>query len=84
MNIRLTEHALEECERRNISVELVKAVLESPQQIVANIEGRQVYQSKITFADKIYLIRVIVEHSEQGVTVITLYRTSKIEKYWSA
>ena len=83
MNIRFTTHALEECERRNIWVQLIKDIVDAPQQIVPNVEGRRVYQSKIVFDDKIYLVRVIVEVTEQEFVIITLYRTSKIKKYWS-
>ena len=33
---------------------------------------------------KIYLLRVVVTEDEQPPVIITAYRTSKIEKYWSA
>jgi hypothetical protein len=83
MNIRFTEHAVEECERRGIPIAIVQTVTESPQQIVPNIEGRQAYQSQIVFGDKTYLVRVIVEQADEELVVVTVYRTSKIEKYWS-
>jgi hypothetical protein len=31
-----------------------------------------------------YLLRVVVAEDEQPHVIITAYRTSKIEKYWSA
>jgi hypothetical protein len=31
-----------------------------------------------------YLLRVVVDEGEQPPVIITVYRTSKIEKYWSA
>lgn len=83
MKIRFTTHAIEECERRSIPVEVAQAVVESPQQIISSGEGRQAYQSKVAFGDKIYLLRAVVEHTAQEIVVITVYRTSKIEKYWS-
>jgi len=33
---------------------------------------------------KMYLLRVVVDEDEQPPVIITAYRTSKIEKYWSA
>ncbi len=83
MNVRFTPHAIEECERRAIPMEVAQRVVDSPQQIVPNVEGRQAYQAKIAFDDKIYLVRAIVEHTETELVVVTVYRTSKIEKYWS-
>jgi hypothetical protein len=83
MAVRFTDHAREECERRVIPLEVAQAVVERPQQVVPNVEGRQAYQSKIAFGEKIYLVRAIVEETGDGEqVVITVYRTSKIEKYW--
>jgi hypothetical protein len=38
------------------------------------------YQSKVEINGKPYLLRVMV--NEQTAKVVTVYRTSKIEKYW--
>jgi hypothetical protein len=47
--------------------------------------GRWIYQSQVRFGDgRIYLLRVVVAEEEQPPVIITVYRTSKIEKYWSA
>jgi hypothetical protein len=82
MQVRFTPHALAECERRSIEIAVVQGIVELPEQIVPNIEGRMVYQSKIVFSGKIYLVRVVVEVTDQEIVVITAYRTSKIDKYW--
>jgi hypothetical protein len=31
-----------------------------------------------------YLLRVVVAEEEQPAVIVTVYRTSKMEKYWSA
>jgi len=31
---------------------------------------------------KLHLIRVVVDLAEDGDTVVTVYRTSKVRKYW--
>ena len=82
MQVRFTPHALAECERRSIETETIQRIVESPEQIVPNIGGRVVYQSKIPFGNKSYLVRVVVEVTDQEIVVITAYRTSKIDKYW--
>jgi hypothetical protein len=79
MKFRFSDHALQEMERRQVSTEILETVLSSPQQILDAREGRQIYQSRVEINRKIYLIRAIVENDP----VITVYRTSKIEKYWS-
>jgi hypothetical protein len=65
---------------------MVEAVLNGPEQRVPDEShaGRWIYQSRIRFDDgKLYLLRVVAT-GEKPPTVITAYRTSKIEKYWRA
>ena len=62
---------------------LVEAVLEKPQQIVEEYGNKKAYQSKIDFGKGIiYLLRVIVDDTVNPKSVVTAYRTSKMEKYW--
>jgi hypothetical protein len=83
MRYRISRHAQEEMERRRISLSLVESVLDNPQQIVPEKEGRKAYQSQVDFGDgKIFLLRVLVADDVDPKVVITVYRTSKIEKYW--
>jgi hypothetical protein len=53
-------------------------------EIVRLRPGREVRQSRHEFSsDKaIYLVRVIVDVTPGLVTVVTVYRTSKVAKYW--
>jgi hypothetical protein len=32
----------------------------------------------------LYLVRAVVDSGQDGDTVVTVYRTSKIDKYWSS
>ena len=79
---RISEHAREEAERRGISLDVLESVLESPEQIVDTHSNRQAFQSRVEIDGKRYLVRAIVEKDDPPL-VITVYRTSKIEKYWS-
>jgi len=84
MEIYVTKHALFEALRRGISLDLIKGVAESPQQEIASTGQRKICQSK--FVDKQtgkdMLIRVVIEDTDDVRYIITVYRTSKIDKYW--
>ena len=83
MEFRFSDHVKEEMERRAISLPLLESVLEHPQQILEARGLKKVYQSKIDFGEgKIFLIRAIVDDTIIPATVVTVYRTSKIAKYW--
>lgn len=83
MNFRISDHAKAECERRQIPLDVLQAVLEQPGQKVPAERQRAAYQSKVQFGEKLYLVHAIVDEKENPAAVITVYRTSKIEKYWS-
>lgn len=80
----ITEHASFEAQRRGIDLELVLSTVEHPQQKVPSIKNRFVlqnrYYDKIT--DKEMLLRVIVELAGSTLKVVSVYKTSKIGKYW--
>jgi hypothetical protein len=80
---KLSAHAQEEVERRRIPMQLVESVLNNPQQVVPAFRGKTAYQSELDFGSgKKYLLRAIVDDSVYPAAVITVYRTSKINKYW--
>lgn len=81
---RLTDHAQMEMIRRQIDEAIVAQVLANPQQVEAVRTGRDVYQAKIEMGEppKHYLVRVFVDVERYPAEVVTVYRTSKIEKYW--
>ncbi|MGB7291271.1 MAG: DUF4258 domain-containing protein [Thermodesulfobacteriota bacterium] len=84
MKFRFSKHAKQEMVRRKISSELVESVLESPQQIISEKGSMKAYHSQIDFGGgKIFLLRVIINDNFEPPVVVTVYRTSKIEKYWS-
>lgn len=83
MNFRLSNHAKQEMLRRSIPNAVLESVLNNPQQIVAERGNLKVYQSKVDFGGgKMFLLRAIVDDKLKPATVITVYRTSKIGKYW--
>ena len=85
MDIRLSGHALEEMERRSIPPALLDSVLKEPEQIVPGHAGTRVYQSRLDFGGgRVYLLRAVVDDTVDPAVVVTVYRTSKISKYWRA
>jgi hypothetical protein len=74
----------QEMTRRGIPQSLVESVLDSPQQRVPEHGDVVCYQSKIEMNQKPYLLRVMVNETVRPVKVVTVYRTSKINKYWVA
>jgi hypothetical protein len=80
----LTDHAQFEMARRGIGEDEVVRVLSNPGQVETVRPGRIVLQSQLrrSEADRIYLLRVFVDIDCQVPEVVTVYRTSKIRKYW--
>ena len=83
---RLTDHAKDEMVRRQISEEDVAKVLAAPEQTETVRDGREVYQSRLASGEPpiTYLLRIFVDTDRQPPEVVTVYRTSKITKYWRA
>ena len=83
MSFRLSRHAQDEMLRRGVSPAVVDDVLNHPQQIVDMPDGKKAYQSQVDFGrGRVFLVRVIVAVDVDPNLVVTVYRTSKISKYW--
>jgi hypothetical protein len=81
----LSEHAQAQAARRSVSQEVVLAVARAPEQRVSVRPGREIRQSRVAMpaGGTLYLLRVVVDAGPTEETVVTVYRTSKIDKYWS-
>jgi hypothetical protein len=83
MSFYISRHAEEELERRGIPRLFLDLVLQNPQQIVEDRDGRKAYQSQLEFENgKTYLVRAIVSENTNPAIVLTVYRTSQITRYW--
>jgi hypothetical protein len=80
----VTGHALHQMQRRSISEDLVKNIIEAPEQSEEVRPGRLVLQSKIMMGEppSQFVIRVFVDVAGERLEVVTVYRTRKVEKYW--
>ena len=86
MEFRLSRHAEWERARRSIPLALVQTVNAPEQRLRDEARaGAWIYPSRLRFKDgKMYLLRVVVAEEHMPPVIVTAYRTSKIEKYWSA
>lgn len=82
MTYDLSIHAKQEMIRRDIPLVVVEAVLASPEQKVPEHGNVICYQSKVEFNQHLYLVRVMVNETAVPLKVVTVYRTSKIDRYW--
>jgi len=82
MSFILTDHAKLEAERRQIPLAWIETTMARPEQVAAGMNGRKIFQSRIVADGRTYLIRLVVEDWHQPPVIVTMYRTSKIEKYW--
>ena len=69
---------------RGIPEVLIFEIIESPQQSIPDGVDKVIYQSIVYFEEEEvdYLVRVFVNIIKTPNLVVTVYRTSKIQKYW--
>jgi hypothetical protein len=77
-----SHHALEQMEKRGINKATVESVLKNPDQITTH-DDLNVFQRIERIDRKLFLIRVFLNMRKFPNVVVTVYRTSKIEKYES-
>ena len=82
MSFKISNHAREEITRRGLDLAEVESVLAAPGQIVQEHGGIVCYQSPVTHDGKEYLLRVMVNEAIDPMVVVTIYKTSKLNKYW--
>lgn len=82
MNIIFTGHAEKQLGERGISKNAVVDVVRGPGQVIPQQEGIIMLQSVYYEHNKRYILRVAVKRENNGLLVLTAYRTSKIAKYW--
>ena len=84
MDFICSRHAREQMLRRGINLETVMMVVSCPDQTIADNETptKIVYQSLINEDNRTLLLRVFVDTDKHPKMIITVYKTSKISKYY--
>ncbi|MBN2481703.1 MAG: DUF4258 domain-containing protein [Bacteroidales bacterium] len=75
-----SKHALEQIKNRNIPENSVRDIIENPDKIIDYDKCIKIYQS-IYKTDRKFLMRVFINCCKEPMVIITVYKTSKIEKY---
>ncbi|MEW5989668.1 MAG: DUF4258 domain-containing protein, partial [Chloroflexota bacterium] len=79
-----TKHAWQNLADRELDRAEVEQTIRQPEVIVPDPPGRQILMRR--YRDKLLgkemLLRVIVSESGAAITVITVYKTSQIGRYW--
>ncbi len=81
--IRWTTHALRSLEEREIERGVVEHVLVAPQHVAPDPPDRSI-RMRVYFdpvLQKEMLLRVVVEETADELVVVTVYKTSQIDRY---
>ncbi len=81
MKYKLSKHATEQIERRDLSLSLVDEVTGNPESVIKYDNCVSVFQKIINDGKNNYLYRVFVNTCKNPGLIITVYKTSKIKKY---
>ena len=86
MSFVFSNHAVEQMQRRNINRENVEIAILNPDQILIDTENPEVtiYQFLLKEDGQMFLLRVFVNTTKQPNVIITLYKTTKIQKYYES
>jgi hypothetical protein len=79
---RISKHVRDMLAKRKIPEDVAIGVLAGPEQVVPASEGNLAFQSRINLAGQRLLMRLIVDPYTDPPTVVTVYVTSRISKYW--
>ena len=81
--IHIPPHTLQNLFDREIDRQEVERTIVQPEYVVSGYAGRQVYMRR--YHDKILgqemLLRVIAEETRDEQVIVTVYKTSQIERY---
>lgn len=80
MNFTFTPHAIKQIQRRGIPINVILIVLQEPDEIIPADNDRKVYQGIVEINGKTYILRAVIENES---IVVTVYLTSKVNKYGS-
>ncbi len=82
----ISAHARAEMDRRGITGNIVWKVVTAAEQRFQVSDSRIILHSRIMMGSPrtMYLVRVILDIDRHPPEVVTVYRTTKVAKYWRA
>jgi hypothetical protein len=86
MNFVFSKHAEEQLIRRSLDRNRIESVVLDPEQILENENDADItiFQSIVKEDGKLFLYRVFMNTKLLPNVIVTLYRTTKIEKYYES
>ena len=80
----ISDYARLEMRRRDVTDDMVQQIVAAAEQRFPVRDGRVVLQSRVTMGmpPKMYLVRVVVDIDRRPAEVVTVYRTTRVNKYW--
>jgi hypothetical protein len=81
IRVKFSRHAERQLKERNISESIVTSALEKPEQILQSRKGRKIARKMFDKDGKHFLLRVIFSEENDVKKVITVYCTSRIDRY---
>jgi hypothetical protein len=81
MDIEFSRHSINQMKLRSIHSKIVELIIQNPDSIQAQDNKTKIYSKLMVEETKIYLYRVFVNETKTPPMIITVYKTSKIEKY---
>jgi len=86
MDLLFSKHAWDQMIRRGINYDDVLSVVSRPDQTISDKDDPAIIicQSLIKEDEQMFLLRVFVNKDKQPNVVVTLYRTTKISKYYES
>ena len=81
MKYTFSNHANEQIARRSIFKEFITETISSPESIIKHDDYVNVFQKVMAEGKNKYLYRVFINVCKKPALIITVYKTSKIEKY---
>ena len=81
MEPEFSRHAIDQMAHRSIPKAIVLYVVLEPDTVMDQNESIRIYSKLYIIDAKKYVYRVFVNYTKIPMVIITVYRTSKIEKY---
>ena len=85
MHFKFSKHALMQMKRRGIKKELVEKIIHNPDNIIRQDKELRIYSKLVNElvneSSKNYLYRVFMNDLKEPKLVVTVYKTSKTQKY---
>lgn len=81
MKTEFSKHALEQMNRRDIEAKLVEFIVENADNIIDQEDTIKIYSKLVIENSKTYLYRVFIFCLKNPALIVTVYKTSKTDKY---